>query len=232
MSYVGAAANIVGGELQGWASVLDKQAMFDAYKEELGRQQGYKSQAGAIADKAISQSGADEAQKDINASAGDRRQMYQDINNVPLGLTTPNMTSSSAARDDAYLQMRGASRAMLGAYGDWALHQTLNDIQNKEALRQVVNFAGGEAGVYPYRAYQAQHSMDDLAMVGAAISSIGGGGANYAQYAQAPGVNTASPTSAGGGGFQLNPYAIQSDQPQQFNPYSYQNMAFADGTLS
>jgi hypothetical protein len=201
MSYAGAAANIIGGELSGWANLLERNAMFDEYKQELARQAEYAKQGAGIVQGATQQAGSVEAGKEMAQGAGERRAAYKDVNATPLSVVpAPSSDGGKApsggdggggsARDQEWAQMRGAARATLGSYGDWQLRQTLNDIQNKESLNQVINFAGGTAGVYPYRAYQAQHSQDDLAMIGAAISSIGGGAANYSQFAQQPQAKT------------------------------------------
>ena|SRR5437899_6291970 len=187
MSYVGAAANIVGGELQGWASVLEKKAMFDEFQKEQARQQGYRDQGANLFQGFLKTGGSDAASQYLQTGKAQREQSYRDVADIPLAPTSvPISQSSSPTRDKAAVAIRGQERAGLGAYGDWAFKENINNILNQESLKQLTNFAGGTAGVFPYKMYGAQHSLDDLAMIGAAISSIGGGAANYAQFAQSP----------------------------------------------
>lgn len=215
MSYAGAAANIVGGELQGWASVLDKSAMNQVYQDALKKQQGFVKQGADQMQAILGNSGSDAAGKDLETGAANRKQQYANADAIPMGLNVPTQKSYSDSSDQAWARMRGQARATLGAYGDWALNTSLNNITNQEGIRQIANFASGDASVVPYQLYAAQHSNDDLAMVGAAISSIGGGAANYAQYASSPGQSV-----GGGSNMQLNPgggYTDPYGQTYQIN---------------
>jgi hypothetical protein len=216
MSYVGMAANVVGGELQGWASVLDKQNMYDAYKKQLGTQAGYRDQALGQFGSNVNQFGSDQAERSLSTGTAARTNAYNQEAKVPLGFKAPYQQSSSDGRDQMFLADRGAARAALGAYGDWALSNTLNDIQNKESLRRIIDAAKGESKVYQYDAYKAQHSNDDLAMIGAAISSIGGGSVNFSQYNQ-------QPQQAGSGAWpKTNPGPAMDQQILQDNQWGSQ----------
>src|SRR5437899_7967906 len=187
MSYVGAAANIVGGELQGWASVLEKKAMFDEFQKEQARQQGYRDQGANLFQGFLKTGGSDAASQYLQTGKAQREQSYRDVADIPLAPTSvPISQSSSPTRDKAAVAIRGQERAGLGAYGDWAFKENINNILNQESLKQLTNFAGGTAGVFPYKMYGAQHSLEDLAMIGAAISSIGGRATNYAQFTKSP----------------------------------------------
>ena len=226
MSYAGAAANVVGGEMQGWASVLDKQAMFKAYKEELARQQAYRDEGAKLFQGDLNQSRPSYAQSQLDLGRSQREQSYSDIGRIPLSSTSsPTQTSTSAKRDKAFTQMRGQERATLGSYSDWALKQTLNNIQNQEALRQLSNFAAGTAGIFPLKMYKAQHEWDALAEAGAAISSIGGGAANYAQFAQAP-------QQTGPGGVQNWSSLPLNSQLMYSQGYNYYNNPYSQGYVA
>lgn len=186
MAWAGMAANIVGGELQGWAAVLERNAMFDRFKQQQAQQQEFRQRGENLFNTFTQNQGADFAKTDLKKSAADRANQYADVLGVPMAISLPYQESRSPKRDVAWANMRAGQRATIGSYGDWALHRTLNDIQNREAIRMLTDQAAGQASLFPYQMYQAQHSQDTLAMIGAAISSIGGGAANYAQYAQGP----------------------------------------------
>jgi len=203
MSYAGAAANVVGGELQGWASVLDKWAMQKAFSDEMARQAAYQRQGTGAFTQGLMGATPGVVQQQLGQGAQNREQQYARINQAPLGFgmqTTP--------RDQANAALLGQGRAQQGAYSDMGLQQMINQLNTQRQLNQISNFAKGTAGVFPYRMYEAQHSMDDLAMIGAAISSIGGGAANYAQFAQAPQAQQASVA-----------YPGQQQQIQMMNDY-------------
>lgn len=215
MSYAGAATNIVGGEMQKWAALTERQAMFDEYKKEQARQAGYAQQAQGQFAGGLANAGASAAQTQLGQGAQDRSAAYQKIGQVPLAVSQPSGQSNSPQRDLANAALMGRNRAAMGSYSDWGQKQMLNNLNTSRAEDQTTNFAGGIASVFPYREYQAQHSQDFLAMMGQAISSIGGGAANYAQYAQAPQGGQQSANGYGAGGYY--PYG------QQYSGYSNMN---------
>lgn len=225
MSYAGAAANIVGGEMQGWASVLDKQAMGKAFTAEQNRQQGYADQAKGVMTQEVPLQGAGQAGMDLAQGAQDRQALYTSLGKIPLTMSSggPPQGARQAKLDQAYSTMRGQTRARLGAYSDWALNEALRSIQTQESLRQVSNFAQGTASVFPYKMYEAQHSYDDLAMAGAAISSIGGGAADYAKYASAPSGGSGASVPGAYGPAWGSGYSQVPDYTS-YNPYTNQNI--------
>lgn len=212
------ATNIIGGEMQGWANVLDKQAQLQAFTDEQGRQQGFRDQGGQIMQGAIPGQGARQAQADLDAGAANRRALYNTVDATPMSFAQPYQQGTGSARDAAWASMRGAARANLGAYNDWALNNTLRSIQTQESIKRLADTAAGDAGVYPYKAYQAAHSNDDLAMIGAAIQSIGGGAANYAQFSQAP-----QPRQPAQPSQFYNPYVTDPSQQSYWSWDSYMN---------
>src|SRR5206468_2038209 len=72
----------------------------------------------------------------------------------------------------------GMQRSKVGSVNDWQLDQMINRIRTQQDLDKISNFARGTSQIFPYRMYEAQHSMDELAFWGNLISSIGGGGGN------------------------------------------------------
>ncbi len=178
--------NIAGGEISGWAAVLARDEMFKKYKEEQRRQESFRTEGAGLFDQAVGHAGAEEAGRQLDKSAGERRATFDQVGQTPLGLPNRTQQSFSPSADKAYLKLRGGQRAKLGSYGDWGLDQALNQAMSQERINRLSDKAGGVASLFPYRMYQAEHSQDLLAQIGAAISSIGGGAANYGQYAKGP----------------------------------------------
>lgn len=189
MSGVGIGAGLIGSELQGWASALAKQAMYQAYQDEMARQAAYRRDAGYLFDFSLVPGGlkasdlrgqpdltiggltSDAAKQDYAAGEAKRKGLYSLYGNVaasPKRIPLANMQREQAAAD-----MSGSQRAALSSYGDIGFNYGIREQALRRALNQISNFAGGTATVYPYRMYEAQHSYDDLAKIGALISSIG-----------------------------------------------------------
>lgn len=207
---IGAGTAIVGGELQGWAALLDKWAMQKAYQAEAHKQNEYAAQAGDVlygtparatqvggtgnlidlskTPGSIAQASPASAQAMMQQGAGARRQAYSDIGKVPLGSGFSPMSNFNPSASDAYLGLVGDARAKLGGYSDWAVQQAINNLRNQQRLNQITSFAGGQAkNVFPLQMYAAQHDQDALAAIGQAISSVGGAAGNFAQlYASNP----------------------------------------------
>lgn len=189
----GMAAQIVGTELQGWAALLDKWAMGDVYNQERATQKGFTDQAGALFNQRLQGAGADAAGQQMKEGAQSRQAAYQSVNATPLSISAAPLNSLQNARNSAYSSLLGQQRAKLGSYGDWLQNQWLANQQTNRGLGQITNFARGQAGnVFPLQMYAAQHSMDDLAAIGQAISSLGGGGTNFSSlFNSSPGTPNA-----------------------------------------
>lgn len=218
---VGMATNIAGGEIQKWAALMERQAMFEEYQKEQARQGAYAKQAQGDFGQGLQQAGAQVAGQQLGQGASDRMAAYDKIGRVPLAVNQPTRLSSSPSRDQANARLLGQGRANLGSYSDWGLKQAMNNLNTGRKLDQTTNFAGGTASVFPYRQYAAQHSQDTLAMIGQAISSIGGGAANYAQYAQQP--SGGQPGGGAGGYGQGAYYPYSSMYPGYSNMGGYQD---------
>jgi len=223
MSYAGAATSIVGGELQGWAALLDKWAMADAYQKQAQTQAGFRDQALRLFNP--QQFGAQAMQQELAQDSAQRQQGYSDINRTPLAVNQPG--GNTAQQDSAYLSLVGGQRANLGAYSDWAVQQAIKNLQTQNALNQIKNFAGGEAGVFPLQMYKAQHANDDLAAAGQAISSLGGGAANYSSlFGQVPPQGGTVNVGGQGGPAYFSGYGGAGNLPPQgtwYNPSTNQN---------
>ena len=227
---LGIGTSVVGGELQGWAALLDKWAMQKAYQDEAARQQGFAQQGVGIFGGALGQSTPGAMQQGLQQGAQQRQQAYNDIGNVPLGSGFNPQSSYKGGADTAYTNMLGGARAQQGAYSDWALQQSINNLRNQQALQQVESFAGGQArNVFPLQMYAAQHANDAMAAIGQAISGIGGAAANYAQlYGQQPGGQQAPtyyPVNVGGlgGPAMWSGYGNYPPPGTSFNPYTDQS---------
>ncbi len=177
---IGAAANIAGGEIQGWAALFEQWAMKNAYDKQATAQRAFADQAGGVLDQRLSTAGAGPAGQQMGQAQQAREGMYRSVNATPLSMQSSPLGQQQNARNSAYTSLLGGQRAKLGSYGDWLQNQWMANQQTGRDLGQVENFAKGSASVFPINIYSAQHSMDNLAAIGQAISSIGGGAANYA----------------------------------------------------
>ena len=156
--------------------------MGDALRREMERQQGYRNEALGAFQPGTTQRGAETAETQIQQGAQHRQGLYDTVGSAQFG-TKPAAT----ARDQASYKLKGMARARLGGYSDWALDQMIANIRVQDQLNKISNFAGGTAQVFPYRMFDAQHSADDLAMVGGLISSIGGSAPAWGQmFGSAP----------------------------------------------
>jgi len=179
----GAATSIIGGELQGWAALLDKWKMEQEFDSELKRQNAFKQEALNRFGQRIPTAGSDQAYADLSSGAADRNARYAAVQQVPMGIASKGQPQGNPQRDAATASLLGQQRAALGAYSDWGLKQAIQNIQTQRALNQIEDRAKGQAGVFPYRMYDAQHSHDVMAEVGQAISSLGGGSSDYSKFA-------------------------------------------------
>src|SRR4029077_12996127 len=159
-----AAGNVIGGQLQGWASLMDKWVMQDAYAEELHRQGRYQRQASDVFNTQLAGAGSAGAAPQMAAAYGDRLGNYQSIGATPLGVTPPYQRGAGA-RDAATVNMMGSDRANLNKYADWLFNQKLQNLKTGRKLDEITNFASGTSRVFPYRMYDAQHACDVLSEI-------------------------------------------------------------------
>lgn len=209
MSGAGMGAQIVGTELQGWASVLAQQAMQQALGAELRKQQGYGMQATGQQFLQLPRQGAETATQEIGQGSTDRQAEYNDLYNYP----------TATGADKAAIATEGKSRANLAGYGDWQTNRSLDLSQLGGTLGRINNRAAGEASVFPYKMNRAQHSQDTLSAVGQAISSLGGGASNIGQSL------SSNPN-------QFAPAATKSDYGSPPVSYSPEENGYSDGVYS
>ena len=212
---VGIGSNIVGGEMQGWAAQLDREAMARAFQAEMAQQNAFRQQGMQQFQQGLAGQGYQSAQQLMQQGAQNRMNTYGSLAGAPMGFSVSEQGSKSGARDAATVQQAGQARANLGAYGDWQQQAGVNSLVTQRLLNQLASTASGQASLYPYQMYQAQHEWDPLAMAGAAISGLGGAAGNYMQYAQQPQgrigaqgpYGTPYGTVMGVGQYSFNPYA-------------------------
>lgn len=207
---ISAATGVVGGTMQAIAAQQEQKAMFKAYQDELKRQGAFQQQATGLFDQGLAKQGSEAAAGYRQRGAAQRESDYARVNATPLTYG-PGPTKE----DQAYLSMMGQNRADLGSYSDMLNAQAINQLRTGQQLGRVSNYAAGQAGVFPYKMYQAQHSMDELMFWGNLISSMGGAASNMAQLY---GVNTNLIGGGGGGGGQLN--QVMGD-PSSFGGQAY-----------
>ena len=184
---IGTAAQIVGTELQGWAALLEKWNMGDAYRKQIGEQQGFADQGRRIVEGRLDQGGVAAANKEMAQGQNLREGEYKQAESMPFSLQGASpVPGAQNKRNQAYTDMLGAARARMGSYGDWLQQQWVKNQDTNRRLGQVSGEAAGSAGVFPLQMYKAQHSMDTLAAIGQAISSIGGSATNFGSLFGAP----------------------------------------------
>lgn len=204
---IGAGANVVGGAIQAFAAAQARKAMAHAYRTEMQRQEGFRNKAFGVFQPALVSRGVEQARTDIAQGAQHREQNYEQAAAPSFSAAGP----SASARDMANYDLTGHLRAQLGGYSDWALENMIRGIRSQDELNKISNFAGGVAQVYPYRAYDAQHSQDSLAALGNMISSIGGSAQGWSQlYGTGP--------QAQGPSYTTNPYGINQGWDSINNP--------------
>lgn len=147
-----------------------QRAMFNAFQAEQSRQAGYRNQAFGTLGEAIPQRGVETARSQMAEGAQHRRDSYENVNQAELGIGGKGQT----ARDKANYSLQGDARAKLGSYSDWQLRQMVQHIRTQDKLNKISNFAGGNAGVFPYVMQDAQHQGDTLAAMGQLVAAAGG----------------------------------------------------------
>lgn len=173
----GAIANFAGNIMQSIAASQEAKAMAKEFGKELKRQRGYQTEALGLFNPALGKQGVEQAKLDMSAAQAGRQQDYAQTQNIPVSV---GGAYAPTARDQASAQMTGGLRATNASYGDWMRMQKIRQDRLQEGLNRVSNFSQGTQQVYPYRLYDAQHSMDELAFWGQLISSLGGGSMNLA----------------------------------------------------
>lgn len=168
---LGIGLDLAGGVLNSIAATQARGKMYGAFQDELNRQRGYSNQAYGAFLPALDKLSRENADKEVGQGAMERRGMYDSIGSRPMSVSGSGPTT----RDKNLLGMYGGQRASVGGLSDWQLDRAIDDIRLNQQLHQIGNFAQGTASVFPYRMYQAQHSMDEMKFWGDLISSVGGG---------------------------------------------------------
>jgi len=188
------ATNIIGGELQGWAAILAAKEMNKQFNKEMKRQRGFQSEGMKEFYGYAPRLSRETTEGELTKGKGEREQLYSSLEAVPVrGFEGSDADSQRAA-------LMGSERAANNAYGDWQAQQGIDAARYQQNVNRIIDKAGGSARVFPYAMNAAQHSWDQLAAVGQAISSIGGGAANYGSLmgAQPSGGWSTTPGRQGG----------------------------------
>lgn len=161
-----------------------------AYADALEKQRYYADQGESLMFEGRSSALAPWQPGAVQGSLADaakaRMSAYQGLSQVPMSFG-PNLgTAQSEGQALGAAQAQGQQRANLAAYGDWLFGNAMKNLTSQRALNQLTSFAGGTASLLPYQMYEAQHSQDALAQVGALISSLGTSTQPTTQAPQAP----------------------------------------------
>lgn len=167
----GAAAQFAGSMMQAVAANQEQRSMFNTFRDELARQGVYGAEAYAQKFEPGVRTWGN-ANEDIGNAAQKRTDVYNDINNRPL-VAGAEHTDKKAS---AILKSEAQNKGKVAGVGDWMNQQGYNMQRAQQGIDQVSNFSRGDAAVFPYKMWNAQHSQDELAFWGQLISSAGGGG--------------------------------------------------------
>lgn len=214
MSYVGMATSMVGGIMQSIAASMENSAMQHAFNQEMRQQLGFSGQEFGQWVGDLPSQGSEAAGRAIDSGAQKAQGMYGQVNNMPLLAGGGGGSASPyASTDNAALQQAGSARARIGGLSDWQLGRAIDDLKTKDAINRINFRSQGQAQLFPYKMYNAQHSQDELDFWGKTISSIGNSGAGAALSTNSPPTTTTGPSGAPGawsyGGI-ANPQLIDS----------------------
>lgn len=211
----GAAAQFAGAMMQAVAANQEQRSMFNEYQDELQRQGVLGAEAmGQQWDPGVRQWG--NAQQDLGAATQRREGVYNNLNQRSL---VANQAGPDA-KAQAILGQNAGARAKLDSYGDWMNQQGLNMQHTQQGLDKISNFSRGDASVFPYRMWNAQHSQDELSFWGQLIQSAGGGASSFGQQGGPP----QQAMGGGGGAFSGGP------NYQGGSPYGYQGPGGTPGS--
>lgn len=180
-----------------------------ATRAEMNRQAGYRKEAQAIAEQSISESGAANAQQDINANTADRAARFNAIvsqGQAPLTGNTVNrsvvttaaggrMTPQGTASAQAWNKILGGAQARLGGYSDWGLSRNIAAQRAGQKLDTIGTDARNSANILQADLMDANHAGDGLSMAGTVLGALGSLGGMYAATMPAAGAANVAGTA-------------------------------------
>lgn len=175
---VGLFTNLLGGALQAEAAQRSSMEMEQQYYNQMQKQAYNRGYGSYFAQQNAAASGSEPAQREIVAGSQKRQAMYRQAEAVPYDTAGSKQSGPQQKRNQNQQALQGQMQGNLGGYSDWSLNQAIRNIQTQNQLNRISNFAQGEAGVFPYQMYDAQHAGDSLAFAGQMVSSIGGAASN------------------------------------------------------
>lgn len=183
---VGAGANVAGGLMQSIAASLANREMNDVFAREIQRQQRHRNEAFGTFQPAVQLRGVETARDQIGQGAEKREGFYGKVGESQFSPGGDPRTG----QDKTQANLLAKQRAQLGGYSDWALNQMISNIRTQDELNRLSSFSAGDAQVFPYDMYEAQHSQDELAFWGQLIASLGSGAGSF--------INSGGPPQGGG----------------------------------
>lgn len=169
------------------AQEKSKNAVASARNAELNRQQKIQNKADAVAQKSISESGADNAAKEISKGANQRAAEFSRLTEAvspqqsarpgnrlvaPASPTAAANTSQNAL-SEAWNRIIGGAQAKLGGYSDWGLARSIAAQRAGSDLGVIAGEARGSEAVLGTELANAQHAGDNLALLGTVLGAAG-----------------------------------------------------------
>lgn len=199
---IGAGLGVLGAVMQMVAAKKAEAEMAQTFQKEQDLQNRYQVQAFGNHQQLVPTQGVETARQDLAAGKERRVGEYNRLNENRLGGGPAN------ARDQQAFALSGNARANLGSYSDWQLNNAIRRIRSADRLNRIVFNASEDAGVFPYRMFDAQHSADDLAALGQLAASAGGAttafGSLYGAQPKGGLTDGANGAQYGGPGYDFN----------------------------
>ena len=187
LAAVGLGLSAAGMGAQVYGAHQSQQAQNQKVEDELQRQRQYQKQADVAYRTAVSQSGQDVANQQIQQGTDQRTAEFAKLMATPPGATgqpsSPLSTAPQTVEEKAY-QGQGVQTALagarLGGLTEWDLLQQVKNMRAAQNIGLINNFARGSQNVMPYEVANAAHAGDmanaigGLAQTGGQLVSLAG----------------------------------------------------------
>lgn len=172
---VGMGTSLAGGIMQAIAAGLAKRKMQQQFQSELNKQRGFQQQAFGDFSTALPAFGAEQAQRDIGSSVTQRLGDYGRVEAAPMATGAP----PASAIERAMIGRGNEASAGYRGYADWQKNVGTREQDLSNILARIMFRSRGQANVFPYQMYDAQHRYDWLQVLGQLVSAAGGAASSF-----------------------------------------------------
>jgi hypothetical protein len=162
-----------------YAGAKKAQDKMDSTAEaELLRQRKYSGEGAATFKKSLSESGSEQAGKQIGAGAAAMQQRYEGMpalgTSAAPSLAGSPSTSVEAAGRNQLTSMSNVARARLMGYNEWDVNQALKNLRAQQALGVTSGLSQASEQPLGMEIQQASHAGDTLQGIGRLLGAVGG----------------------------------------------------------